>query len=345
MKLTIREADLDADRGAVISTLLRCITHSSDDCRYNWLYLSNHEGRVKSWLAIDEDSGRVIGTAAAFPRRFYYGEHEIFAWVFGDLCLDSEYRSLGPALQLQRACLGVLKENRGLFCYDFPSASMVAVYQRLGFPLTARMLRLAKLLRIDRKVREIVRFPPVERAFSLFGNTLLKIMSTIPLPDASVELSVHHGRCGKEFSILDREQQSLLGIRSQRSAEYLNWRYVDNPLATYEIITARRHGELKGYAVCLQSGEDASVVDLFGVSDPAIVKGLLTEIVAWLSKRGVMTLSVWLNDSHPWLSWYTDIGFRVRDWAPIVCVPSPAFANVVDLRATKWFLMQGDRDS
>jgi hypothetical protein len=52
-----------------------------------------------------------------------------------------------------------------------------------------------------------------------------------------------------------------------------------------------------------------------------------------------------LNDEHPWLSWYTDMGFRVRDSAPIVCVPSPSFTNTVDLRTAKWFLMHGDRDS
>ena len=87
------------------------------------------------------------------------------------------------------------------------------------------------------------------------------------------------------------------------------------------------------------------MVDLFGENDAAIVKGLLSEIVSTLRNCGVMTLSVWLNDHHPWLSWYGEMGFHVRDSAPIVCVPSQSFANVVDLRGGKWFLMQGDRDS
>jgi hypothetical protein len=116
-------------------------------------------------------------------------------------------------------------------------------------------------------------------------------------------------------------------------------------LARYETITARRHGELEGYAIWMEAGEDAWVIDLFGENDPAIAKGLLSEIVATLRRRAVMTLSVWLNDNHPWLSWYTEMGFRVRESAPIVCVPSPSFANAGDSQAAKWFLMQGDRDS
>jgi hypothetical protein len=222
---------------------------------------------------------------------------------------------------------------------------MAAVYKRLGVPVAGKMLRLAKVLRVDRKIREIVNIPVVTRSVSMLGNSVLGAMPVTRASDSSVEISAYHGHFGEEFSILAERLRGRLGICIQRSAEYLNWRYEDNPLERYETIAARRHGELEGYAIWMEAGEDAWVIDLFGENDPAIVKGLMSEIVATLRRRAVMTLSVWLNDNHPWLSWYTEMGFRVRDSAPIVCVPSPSFANVVDLRAGKWFLMQGDRDS
>jgi hypothetical protein len=207
------------------------------------------------------------------------------------------------------------------------------------------MVRLAKLLRVDRKIRQIVNVPVVTRAVSTLGNSVLGAIPVTRASGASVEVSTYHGYFGEEFSILAERLRGRLGVCIQRSAEYLNWRYEDNPLERYETIVARRHGELEGYAIWMEAGEDAWVIDLFGENDPAIVNELLSEIVATLRRRAVMTLSVWLNDNHPWLSWYTEMGFRVRDSAPIVCVPSPLFANVADLRGGKWFLMQGDRDS
>lgn len=345
MKIKIVEADLTMHREFLIETLYRLLTGHSDRRRFDWLYRDGPHGEARAWLAIDGDQETVIGAVAAFPRRFCVDDREIFGWVLGDFCLDTGYRSLGPALQLQRACLGVMESNGGMFCYDFPSASMVAVYKRLGFAVTGKMLRLARPLRTDRKVREVISFPVAARPVAAMGNTLLKLMPAKVVADRSLEVALHQGACGDEFSILAREQCSRLGICLLRSAEYLNWRYVNNPLADYEFITARRRGGLKGYAVWTQAGEDASVVDLFGENDPGIVKGLLAESIARLTKRGVMTLSVWLNESHPWLSWCSEMGFRVRDSAPIICTPAQSLAKTEGLRSSRWFLMQGDRDS
>ena len=156
MMIIVHPADLLSDREIIVQTLLRYLTDQSDERRFEWLYTASPQGQARAWLAIDGESDIVIGVAAAFPRCFYSGSEEMLGWVLGDFCLDPQYRSLGPALQLQRACLGVTEINAGAFCYDFPSASMVAVYKRLGFSVTGKMLRLAKPLRVDRKVKEMI---------------------------------------------------------------------------------------------------------------------------------------------------------------------------------------------
>ena len=345
MAITTADADLTRDRELLIDTVSRFLTPLSDGRRFDWLYKNNPEGVARTWLAMDTETGRLVGTAAAFPRRCYLGQSEISVWVFGDFCFDAQYRSLGPALQLQRACLRALESDSRAFSYDFPSAGMLAVYKRLGFDVTVTMIRLARLLRVDRKVREVINIPAAERVVSTVGNTLLRFVSANTVPDRSVELHHHQGLCGEEFTMLAEEQRGRTGMCIQRSAKYLNWRYVNNPLTHYGFLTARRHGILKGYAVWTEAGKDAFVVDLFGENDPAVVKGLLSEVVSYLVERGVMTLSVWLNDSHPWLSWYSEMGFRERDFVPMVCIPGPALGNSVDVRSAKWFLMQGDRDS
>ena len=131
---------------------------------------------------------------------------------------------------------------------------MVAVYKRLGIEPTGRMLRLAKLLRVDRKVRERISLPAAQRAISTVGNTFLRLAPTNFIPDPSLKLSTHEGQCGEEFSVLASRHSSRLGICLKRSAEYLNWRYADNRLAGFEFITASRRGKLNGYAVWTQAG-------------------------------------------------------------------------------------------
>jgi hypothetical protein len=297
------------------------------------------------WLAVNEENGMIVGVASAFMRRMYVKNQEYSAWVLGDFCLHAQYRSLGPALRLQRACLGVMEQNQGLFCYDFPSASMVAVYKRLGFSMTGKMLRLAKPLRVDRKVKEMIKNPAAQRVVVSVGNTLLKIASPRADADESLEVSIHPQLCGEEFTTLARKQGEKIGFCLQRSAEYLNWRYVSNPLARHEIITARRDSHLVGYVVWTQAEEDASIVDLFGEDDSGMARRLVGETAALAQKRGVMTLSVSVNESHPWLSLFSEMGFRLRDSVPVVIIPSKTFPHKIDPQLTGWYLMQGDRDS
>jgi hypothetical protein len=232
-----------------------------------------------------------------------------------------------------------------MFCYDFPSASMGVVYKRLGIAVTGKMIRLAKLLRVDRKVREIIKVPFAQRAVTAVGNALLKLAPSKVMADESLDLALHQKTCGEEFSILAREQRGKLGVCLNRSAEYMNWRYVTNPLSHHEIITVRKNGRLVAYAVWTQTGEDASIVDLFGEAHSELMRCLIAEIAALAQKRGVLTLSVSVNESHPRLSLFTEMGFRLRDSVPVMIIPSKTFTGKIDSKLSGWYLMQGDRDS
>ena len=345
MRIVVRPAILNSDIDCILRLLADYLNPAYDRGCFEWQYRQSPFGEAYSWIAEDLNCRTSIGIATAFPRRIYVEGAEKCCWVLGDFCLDAQYRSLGPALELQRVCLNVLESNQALFCYDFPSASMVAVYKRLGFSVTGKMLRLAKPLRVDRKVKEMVKNAAAQRVVASVGNALLKRASPRAGADKSLEVAVHAQFCGEEFTVLAQEQRGRFGLCLDRSAEYLNWRYLSNPLARHEIVTARRKGLLVGYIVWTHAGEDAAIVDLFGENDSRMVTRLVAEITTLAQARGLMTLSVLLNESHRWLSVFCEMGFRLRDSVPVVIIPSKTFPHKIDPQLTGWYLMQGDRDS
>ncbi len=346
MAISIYPADLVADRSLIIQTLRQCLTPSSDACRFDWLYRTNPHGQAQAWLARDMSSGEIVGMAAAFPRRVRIGKCEKIAWVLGDFCIAERYRSLGPALQLQRACLAAFNTDSAAFCYDFPSTSMMAVYRRLGITDFHRMLRFAKPLRIDRKVTTKIKAPLVARELTAVGNLLLGLWDHFHETDATLTIAIHEGPCDAEFSRLAQQVNDRLGVCVQRSADYLNWRYLANPLRRYELLTARRHSELLAYLVLTDDGEDAVVADLFGVEDPAVISRLIEAVVGLLRGSGLMTLSVPLLESHPWIPLLRRLGFRAREACPVVIsVPSHATAQHIRPEGLRWYFMHGDRDS
>ena len=341
VKLIVRPADLVADCAFLVDALRRYLTPLSDHRRFGWLYKDNPHGQAKVWVISDLDTHDLVGSAAAFPRRIYVNGCEALSWVLGDFWISSTYRSLGPALQLQRACLAPIDSGEGAFCYDFPSQSMMSVYKRLRIDPFNQMVRLAKPLRADRMVGKFIRNPRIKYVLSGVGNFTLRLCERNSR-DGDIRASLHTGGCGEEFSQLARKVGSQQGVYTQRSAEYLNWRYLSHPADRYELLTARRQDRLLAYAVFRHHEDDATLVDLFGVDDPVVVKTLLRRLTVLLRGRRVRTVSVSILKSHPWISLLSDLGFRMRDACPVVVYQAEQ-ANIFD--GVNWFLMQGDRDS
>jgi hypothetical protein len=346
MKVAIRPADLKSDERLIIDTLLRFLTPLSDSRRFSWLYENNPHGRARAWIAHDADDDTIIGISAAFPRRIYVDGKDRLSWVLGDFCINNAYRTLGPALSLQRASLADADSAEVAFCYDFPSKAMTAVYKRLQVTSFGRMIRLAKPLRSDRKMKELTKSPTFSRALSFGGNLLLRLSQQRNRADCDLQLSLHDRDCGDEFSDLARSIGSRYGVCIQRSAEYLNWRYVNSPLYRYELITVRRAGALLGYAVFLQEGEDAMLVDLFGAAEDAVLSALVVHGVALMMTRGVQTLSAGVVESHPWRGLLEHHGFRAREVSPMMIYASSGSEFCAGIKKQQtWLLMQGDRDS
>src|SRR5262245_50888305 len=107
MAVTVRPASLDDDAAFMVTAVQRHLNPAADLDRYRWLYLANPDGEARAWVA-EDGAGRPVGMAAAFPRRMHMSGREGLGWILGDFCVDDEYRTLGPAVQLQRACMSGL---------------------------------------------------------------------------------------------------------------------------------------------------------------------------------------------------------------------------------------------
>jgi hypothetical protein len=346
MSIEVRCADLDQDREPIIDALRRFLTRHSTAMRYDWLYKSGPHGQACAWIAADTETLSVIGVAAAFPRQLWTGTGVAVAWVLGDFCLDERYRSLGPALRLQRACLNAASKEGVNFCYDFPSSSMLAVYRRLGIRATHRMVRMARPLRVDRTLCRLTRLPPVAKLLSPIGNRLLSFYYSRGGTDNRLIVEAHVGEFGEEFTALARRLHEERSMTVIRSATYLNWRYIRNPLYGYDVITARRDGELLGCGVFLQQDDDAILVDLFGVEDETVLGLIVSCGIEVMNARSVQTLSVAIAESHPWIRFMETQGFIHRDSSPMVIyVPRRDSQGSVSDIEKPWRLMHGDRDS
>ena len=127
-----------------------------------------------------------------------------------------------------------------------------------------------------------------------------------------------------------------------RTADYLNWRYREHPTQSYEMLTARQGGKLRGYLILHMNGEDCTIDDLLAEDDP-VRSALLAEATAVARQRGVHTLSApWLS-THPGRQLLEQCGFRPRESSPVVLLSlSRPTQRQVGPAKDEWYLTSGD---
>jgi hypothetical protein len=278
--------------------------------------------------------------AAVFPRRMYQDSAVVAGCVLGDLCISTKYRSVGPALQLQRACLAFAQSREFAVAYDFPSTTMSRVYEHLGVRPMGKSVRLVKTLRIDDKIERFLPVPILSRAIAAAGNFALTLSGYKASDRAGLDLRLEDAPCSHQYSGLAEQVGSSLGICTVRNAEYLNWRYWRHPRLKYEFLAARRHNELLAYCTFTTADGNATIAELFGSMDKQVVTSLIQELVELLRTRGVATVSMPVLSGDPRTGLLGKLGFWTREAVPVM-----GFAHEATLSGSQMFLMHGDRES
>jgi len=342
--VVVRAGDPASDRKLAVDMFMRYLNPRYDQARFDWVYQQNPHGRGRLWVASDSESGEVVGIAGAFPRRMSVFGRKETAWLLGDFCVCDSYRSVGPALALQRACLADVGVGAINFCYDFPSSRMMAIYRRLGVDTLGQMVRLSKVLRVDARLRELLRSHFLSRGLGTIASLFL--VSGVARRGATrgLEVALQSAPLGREFTELTSQIVDSKVVMVERSAEYLNWRYLTNPVHRYEIVTVRWAGRLVGYSVFRQNDGTMTIVDVLADPRHATIADLVHGAIALAWRRNLDVVAISLLESSAWVDILTELGFKKREALPVVVYAArdthPDVANGMN-----WFLSDGDRDS
>jgi hypothetical protein len=221
----------------------------------------------------------------------------------------------------------------------------MAVYRRMQIAPMGQMVRWSKPLRAERKMGELVKSVRLARNLAVPINKLLQYKDIAPGSDRRWSIAEHQGDCDEEFTALARTVCSHYGICVERSAQYLNWRYLRHPLVHHEFLTARRGKVLLGYIIFVKTSEYAKIVDFFGFCNAAMWTALVAHVVALLRTRGIITVSVPALATNPWAGLLKKWGFRQREACPVVVYASGEMTASREGPTFPWFLTDGDRES
>jgi GNAT superfamily N-acetyltransferase len=237
--LTVRRAT-DADRPAVLELLADSLGWDRDDTFaefFRWKHLENPFGASPAWVALDGET--VVGFRTFLQWRFEHPDGRTRRAVRAvDTATSPAHQGRGIFRRLTLTAVDELTAAGVDFVFNTPNANSRPGYLRMGWstvgrlPIVARIGGVASALRMRASRVPAERWPVATTAGTaagtlLAGSRVEDLLATIGPPT---------------------------GLRTERTAEYLRWRYGlaalgyraiaidDDPAAGIAIFRVRRRG-------------------------------------------------------------------------------------------------------
>jgi hypothetical protein len=322
MSIAIRRACLPEEEEKLIEILDRNLP-GRPNRRIQKRRYSNPLGPGWTWVAQANGGNSIVAMASVFPRWFWVDGRRIVCGQVVEFAVEPKYRSLGPAVMLQKATLQPVNSGEVALGYDCPPHDRgMSTFVRLGMHSSSDVVRHALLLRSDEFLSKKLGNGMWTKPLVASANAVLKARRG-GRPMVGIEICQHNKRFDAEFSCLDQTTSSSGLVRGSRAAEELNWRYLEDPMSAveskaaetggYRVFTARRAGELVAFAVLfiLHDGM-AWIVDFFGrVAE--FGHALLDAVVDVCRRAKVIRLDALCSADSGFSSLLRRVGFRARE--------------------------------
>ena len=349
--MKISQSDKLIDDKDQILTLTRKIFGDAEISKsdfFDWQYLNNPEGEAIVITAKDDEKqNTIVGVESILPMNILVNKKIVNASLSCNSYVDPDYRNKGIFSKLISMVLEQSVKKNILCIYgvandnSFNSFVKKESHEISNMPILFRPLRLSNY-------------------FSFPISTILRVFDNIWKSKKNVNPNVveFDGYFDESFEILANKASQRIPVIKQRTKEFLNWRYRDNPTRQYKTFVLKENSVLGGYIITRKTeinGKSVGVIVDFLVdsdTNPAGIKDLVQIALDDFWKSGV---SVTIAISGPLTFEYqtlSNAGFKI---APKFLKPQSAHfilinsdPNREDLEQLKkydnWFFSFGDYD-
>jgi hypothetical protein len=343
-------ADLDKDAQHIVTLWSFNLGHAERrQAKFDWFYRHNPAGLPQVLLLKHAQSEAPIGTVGLGARILRCGPHSVRAGLMADFAVNTQHRTLFPALTLQRALLEQGLTQHELL-YGFPNSKSLPVVKRAGFEIAGGLNRYVRVLRTQSYLTP--RLPA-----SLRGGLSLLLDITLRLRHGLLPRLLQHERLKStwleqpdaRFDDLWAKQEIdnklIIGVRDRA---FLAWRFAALPWHRYRLFTVSQTAsdKLLGYAVCEAEGETLHVRDLL-VAKPVSrqLPTLLRMLMRDARKQDFRCVSLEFMGPEQWVKAMRRVGMREREHLEQTLITAMSEPMRAVMRGRDWYLTRADVDA
>ncbi len=341
----------EADREDQRRLFNTCFRKQKGRDTFDWKYARNPDGPAISRVACAPD-GRVVGSYSYVPRRFRRDGQPVVLMQASDAMTDPEWQGRGIFTGLDDSVCAAAGEAGSAWAYAYSGRLSLKGFLRNGWKCLGHAPVFRYRFRSRRSLGRLGRLAPLAKRLaplvdlSLGGRTRARFGG-----DTSALELQRLERFDERVETLFDAVCPASGLVGERSAAWLNWRYVDNPSNRQECFGLVRGGALAGYLVAEFVDGNAYLVDHLAATrgDLATLLRAFTTL-AWTREMEEATAMHF--EHHPVVPLLTELGYErprgskpFRDVFPWIVRACRDDAPPADLALDRWHVSDGDRDA
>lgn len=294
MGYSITQAQPSDDQTELISLINRNFD-KPDHQWFNWSHRQNPFGENFCWLAREEPAGKLIGSTGLLSRRMNYDGEPFAVGQAEAINIDEEHRSAQAALKLQRALISHLPQTDFKFVYGMTETA-AAVFKRCRYKQIGTFQHWVKPIRSEYKLKQKISNPLLRKGVAALVDLGLRLYSEESRTFLSHRLKTNFDAPFDErfYQLFQQNSQNLIMV--ERTREFLEWRFCQEPTARFQIMTLEnRDQELLGYIVYVvgesgRNGDHAAGIQDFFYRDQKSFKQMLAAFIQHCRQIGMDTI-------------------------------------------------------
>jgi len=307
--------------------------------RLDWLNIGNPAGKAIWLFAFEEKSNDIAGFISIMPRKLEYNGKSIKAGILGDFVVPNKYRVFGPGIKLPKIALQKSIEQGFDFLYTIPNEESIKVMKRAGLTDIGHVYYLTKPLSTYRYLAK--KIPAhMARLLASLADIVLRVLSreTYSMAEGIFEDT---NVFDTSFDILwEKVRRQHQGLHGDHSTEYLNWRYLQNPLYDFHILTYRErvNRELLGFIVYTIKNGAIEIHDIVSLEEK-FLSSLFKQTVHIAREQKLHSIFLSIFEKHIWFEKLKSmLFFDTRYEMKLLVSNNFKFAN------KQWSFFSGDRN-
>ncbi len=272
MTIQLREAN-KGDIPEIVSVLRASLGESKlPKSEKIWIFKHIENPFGSSLVLIAEEAGKVIGVRAFMKWKWQYGEKEFSTFRAVDTATHPDYQGKGifKKLTLEAIERGVL--NGDDFIFNTPNSQSLPGYLKMGWEKVGKLG---------------VQLIPVNPFYWKFGNKSSPYKRSGIISKNDLEILTDR------YNKLKIETSQLF---TPKTAEYLYWRYENNPLQQYEVFSDKDI-YLAAYVKSHRYFNELRVVEHIYTEDKSLKK-IMNQVKSWSKRFGVQVISIGSDVGH-----------------------------------------------